>query len=261
MIRSRDLKIENAWQCARDQHDRFGVRSPDHIDVEGYAAYLGVTVMTVKLDGAEAQLIRTGKLATILLSDRIASPQVRRFAIAHELGHLLLDHPSQIPSRIRGLERSYAPLVEVTANAFASELLMPAALVREMCDLSKGDLDTPREIAQLFDVSLLAASIRYTELSRQPCAAVFSVAGEEGAGKIRWVTSSASMEARIRRGRRLSSSSVASSFFASGRSTTDPTEVPWDAWFDRTPDGRVIEHVTCAPKLRTTLSMVSIHAQ
>lgn len=216
--------------------------------------------MTAKLDGADAQLIRTGDLATILLSDRLVSPQVRRFTIAHELGHLLLDHTLQIPSKIRRLKRAYAPLVEVTANAFASELLMPGFLVREMCDLSQGDLDAPREISQLFEVSLLAAAIRCTELSRAACAAVFSVA-QENTGRVRWVTCSASMEARIRRGQCLDSASLASTFFVSGRATTEPTEVPANAWFDRAPEGRVVEHVACAPRLRTTLSMVEIQTQ
>jgi hypothetical protein len=99
MIRHRDLKIEDARMCAREQLQRFGVVAPEHVDPEAFAAYLNVAVMTVKLDGADAQLIKAGKRVTILRSQRIASPVVRRFTIAHELGHLLLGHPTQIPSR------------------------------------------------------------------------------------------------------------------------------------------------------------------
>lgn len=256
MIRHRDLKIEDARMCAREQLRRFGVIAPEHVDPEAFAAYLNVAVMTVKLDGADAQLIKAGKRVTILLSQRIASPVVRRFTIAHELGHLLLGHPTQIPSRIPAAQLVRAPLVEIEANAFASELLMPATLVREFCDLSRGDLDGPREIANTFSVSILAAAIRYAELAREPLAAVFA-----RNNKVEWAVPSAAMELHIRRGRRLADASLASSFFTSGEHPTEPAEVPETAWFDKPASGRVVEHVACAPSLRTTLSMVWIRRE
>ncbi len=44
----------------------------------------------------------------------------RRFTIAHEIGHLLMDH-------LCGGTRTYA---EQEANSFAAELLIPLALIR-----------------------------------------------------------------------------------------------------------------------------------
>jgi len=58
----------------------------------------------------------------IIALPAMMNPLVRRFAVAHELGHLLL-HPDAAPG---------SPDHEMAADAFAAEFLMPAA---ELCDL------------------------------------------------------------------------------------------------------------------------------
>ncbi len=258
MIGRREFRIEEARRCAREYLHRCGVHAAEHIDVEIFAAHLGVTILSVKLDGADAQLIHVGDRSTILLSDRISSPVIRRFNIAHELGHLLLGHPTRLAEISPRPWMAGSPLEEIEANAFASELLMPTAIVRDLFDLTRADLETPREIASVFDVSILAAAIRFTELTREPCAAVFSVEATPDTGRVKWVANSASMELEIPRNRALSASSLAAPFFATGATTRQPMQVPDSAWFSSSPFGRVIEHVTCAPELRTTLSMVWI---
>lgn len=252
MIRYRDLKIEDARLCARDLLRRCAVVSPGQMDPVQLAAHLGVTVKAGRLVGMDYKLIRARDHVTLLISERV-SPMVRRFMIAHELGHLLLEHPPRSSEKIQRQQIVRVPLAEMEANAFASELLMPGAFVREVCNLARGDLEGPREISRVFEISLLAGAIRYTELTRESVAAVFC-----RNGKVQWAVPSAAMELLVRRGRVLSPSSLASSFFATSEPPTEPTQVPDAAWFDGPSFGRVIEHVACAPALRTTLSMVWI---
>lgn len=82
-----------------------------------------------------------------------------RFTVAHELGHLLLDHPGSQP-RVRSYHSTDRPptdaVLEKEANIFASEFLMPTNLV----DSSK----SPDEISRLFQVSVEAAARRSSEL-------------------------------------------------------------------------------------------------
>lgn len=252
----REQRIEAARQCARQLLHRFGVVAPEHIRIEAFAAMLGIQILTVRLDGCDAQLVRNGLRVTILVSDRNTDPGKRRFDIAHEIGHFLLGHPTRIPARIPGPETPGGSIYEKEASAFASELLMPERLVRSECDLSRVDLGVPKQIARHYNVSILTSAIRFTELAREPCAAVFSVANKMGTGKIKWVAQSASFEPHITWGKPLSPSSVASGFFVRGELDETPHDVPPAAWFDAAANVRLIEHATCSREHRTVLSML-----
>lgn len=171
----RQAGIWDARRAARAYVTRLGIAAPEHIRIEGIAKRLaalrGVRLRIIEgpLDGADSQLIRTPAAATIVMSARITDPAARKFIIGHELGHLMLDHPSLASHRIGDAAtkptaddvRDY----EAEANAFASELLMPHGLVRDWCRRSPVNLEVPWRIAQSFDVSILAAARRYAELS------------------------------------------------------------------------------------------------
>ena len=83
----------------------------------------------------------------------------RRFTIAHELGHYVL-HRDLIGNGITddALYRSrLSGQIERQANRFAAELLMPWDLIVESTE--KG-INTMEELAEKFDVSKIAMSIR-----------------------------------------------------------------------------------------------------
>ncbi|MEZ4362181.1 MAG: ImmA/IrrE family metallo-endopeptidase [Kofleriaceae bacterium] len=137
------------------------MRKAEHLRVEAIAEYLGVEIWEGVLDGATAQLVRYGRRTAILLSNRVVDPCAHRFSIAHELGHLVMRHPSMPhpvstwPTAQRKPRRDH----EAEANAFAAELLMPAALLRRRCEVAPVNLQVPRQIAEEFNVSLPASAI------------------------------------------------------------------------------------------------------
>src|SRR5262245_13523583 len=90
----RELGIRKARRAARALLERFGVRAAEHVKTEGLAKRLGATIMIGPLDGADAQRVCVGDLIKIIVSNRITDEAARRFSIAHELGHLVLDHPT-----------------------------------------------------------------------------------------------------------------------------------------------------------------------
>jgi Zn-dependent peptidase ImmA (M78 family) len=235
-----------------------GIAAPEHIRIEAIAKRLGAVVIETKLDGADAQLVKTGDRVQILVSDRITDQGARRFAIAHELGHFFLKHPSMPPYLLahgstsrRGREdvRDY----EAEANAFASELLIPRTLVDRWCAVSPVSLEVPWRIAQTFQMSILSSAIRFAELSPERCAAVFC-----SRRQIAWVAPSQTFTREIPRGRRLDPDSVAWDFYDKGTIAPEPVAVPADAWFDTAAEVDIIEHATASYEHRTVLSMLWI---
>jgi Zn-dependent peptidase ImmA (M78 family) len=86
----------------------------------------------------------------------------RRFTVAHELGHFLLGHrdvPRDYPDSFGS--RNFSP-IEVQANQFAAELLMPADVVRDMALSGYSSLD---QLADVFSVSKVAMGHRLSNLS------------------------------------------------------------------------------------------------
>lgn len=84
----------------------------------------------------------------------------RRFTVAHELGHYVLGH-QDVPRDSFDVSRSGNP-IEVHANQFAAELLMPAHVVRTMALSGRTSID---ELAQTFGVSRVAMEYRLANLS------------------------------------------------------------------------------------------------
>jgi Zn-dependent peptidase ImmA (M78 family) len=251
----REGGIRDARRYARALLRRFGVRSHEHIRVEAFAAHLGVILTEAPLDGATAQLVRNGKHAHILVSTRPTDIGSRRFSIAHELGHFVLEHPSCAPTDLfaparrepSASERDY----EAEANAFAAELLMPSELVQHHCEMSPVDLEGARQIARQFSVSILASARRFAELSPERCAAVFAIKGD-----VSWSTPSLTFTHEIRRGRRLDAASLAFDFFARDKMYDHAQPVPADAWLETSAEIEIIEHSIGSREFRTTLSML-----
>lgn len=85
----------------------------------------------------------------------------RRFTVAHELGHYVLGHrnaPRDYPDSFGSRNGN---LIEVHANQFAAELLMPADVVRDLA-LDGMNLD---QLAEAFAVSRVAMGHRLSNLS------------------------------------------------------------------------------------------------
>lgn len=87
-----------------------------------------------------------GNAYAIFYDDRI-SEHSQRFTLAHEIGHILLNH-FKIPIENR----------EQEANMFAVRLLMP------ICVLHECRIRSAVEISKLCNVSLISANYRYNRL-------------------------------------------------------------------------------------------------
>ena len=101
-------------------------------------------------------LFRIGDTPVIFYNQSKPVPR-QRFTIAHELGHLVLNHQGPL------INREPSPKdnpVEQAANRFAADLLAPACVLRGL------KVRSAFGVAQLCDISGPAASFRMAQLRR-----------------------------------------------------------------------------------------------
>ena len=139
------------------------LRTPP-VDLAEAARTLGIELSERPLpERVSGKIQRTGDGYRIIVNashDRMR----RRFTLAHELAHYLL-HRDLIRDEVVDDDRyrsaALPEALEVQANRFAADLLMPSTLVGDLVASGLGDLD---EIARRFDVSRAVADRRLREL-------------------------------------------------------------------------------------------------
>jgi Zn-dependent peptidase ImmA (M78 family) len=139
---------------------------------------LGIHYREVPFKGIEGTLVVIGDQQMISVNSRTREATRKAFTCAHELGHYTLDldnGPTQFTcssSDILGQSDRKTSKVdpkEIRANAFAAELLMPAALVLPLIRGQNPSWDLIRQLASTCGVSLQMAAQRYIELTDEPC--------------------------------------------------------------------------------------------
>jgi len=222
------LGVRRARREAQALLKQFRIRDAKDLDVAAIANLFRLRVTLGELNGATARLARAGRHGTIRLNARIADPGAQRFSMAHELGHCVLRHESPDVRALCAAPHDQPDGEhESQANAFAAELLMPESMLRRRCEVSPVNLEPARAIAAEFKVSLMAAALRFVELTSERCALVFS-----RDRRVVWVCRSATFAPFIEGGRILDTQSVAFDWFAHGRLSDDCQPVPGDAWID-----------------------------
>jgi hypothetical protein len=124
-------------------------------DLDSIGAKLGITGFEVADLAGSGEIRRDGERFRIFYSNYL-SVERRRFTIAHEMGHAILEKAG--PNLLqRGKE------VERLCDMFAVELLMPK---RVFLDCASGEISTYRilEMARHFRTSVATTGMRYAEL-------------------------------------------------------------------------------------------------
>lgn len=217
---------------ARAQHllDTYGVTRPGDIELEDLAYALGIEVTYRPLTGADAHLVRVGDKGGGAINSSIPEAGRRRFALAHELGHWLLHADrTQLFLCLQENLRDYdASAEEIEANAFAAALLLPRPMMLPEHLAAAPSLDVIAAIAARFNVTPMAAALRYVSAFDQPVMVIFS-----REGKIAWWRRH---DARMKglyceKAQALSPLSCASAVAATGEPSGAMRPVAWEVWF------------------------------
>ena len=151
---------------------RFGVQSAP-TPVERIAKALGAQVRFSPFDDELSGMIYIKDNVPIIGVNSLHHPNRQRFTIGHELGHLQL-HREMITSEVH-VDKDFPALmrdaktatgteqIEIEANKFAAELLMPRALIEQALAGKQFDIDDDgpiEELAKKFRVSKQALEYR-----------------------------------------------------------------------------------------------------
>ncbi|WP_410211110.1 ImmA/IrrE family metallo-endopeptidase [Aquirhabdus sp.] len=157
--------------------------------LEAFATLAGIeSISELTTDGFEGMLITNPeKSRGAIMIKAGTSYRRRRFTIAHELGHYLLPWHRQESFRCKSSDikdntenrTTSTPhslmTIEIEANNFASELLMPQSeFKRILNEYGTPELIDISDLSDFFDVSFEAVIHRYKVLTDYPLAFVFS---------------------------------------------------------------------------------------
>lgn len=167
MARSND-PIKSAAQAMLKKCDM----SQAPIDVEAIALKAGAVVTYEAFKEELSGVLVKEKSRTVIGVNSFHPKTRQRFTIAHEVGHLVLQHKGTIfvdQTVVRRDTRSSQAVdpQEIDANRFAAELLMPEPLVIEAVQRRKADVSPTQivdELAAEFQVSPQAMEYRLTNL-------------------------------------------------------------------------------------------------
>jgi len=138
---------------------------------------LGVRLRFSPLDSELSGMIYIKKKRPIIGVNALHHPNRRRFTIAHECGHLIL-HKAQIAKEVH-IDKAFPMLMrnsvsaagvdemEIEANLFAAELLMPTSFLTDALGNEPFDIDDESVISALsksFKVSSSAMRFRLGNL-------------------------------------------------------------------------------------------------
>ena len=145
------------------------------VPVERLARLAGARIHYEPFDGRISGMVhRQANGGAIIGVNAAHAINRQRFTIAHELGHLILHKDETLhvderePIAFRNEESSLATKdVEIEANQFAAELLMPVDLLAKEIGSLPDDMeaeDAVIELADRFQVSEQAMTLRLTRL-------------------------------------------------------------------------------------------------
>lgn len=146
--------------------------------------------------------------------------------------------------------------LEIEANIFASELLMPTGVFRPLADRAEPRWETVSGLSRVFDTSLTSTAIRFVGLNGAECAV-----GQADAAGIQWLRAKDVKSALVyRRSGRVHEGSLAYHALRERRSL-GPEEVTADAWVVETFGDRtvtVVEEAAYLERYETVLSLLSV---
>lgn len=164
------MTIDDVRQAARAVLERNTVTTAP-VPVDRIARELGVRVQFAPFDNDLSGMAHIRDGVVVVGVNSLHAPNRQRFTLAHEIGHVVLHrhilegavHVDRVLLRDRNSSTG-TDLLEIQANAFASELLMPTDILENALGGRQVVLDDDAEVAALakkFRVSESAMRFRF----------------------------------------------------------------------------------------------------
>lgn len=149
------MNMREAEQLARNVRKEFFVDNSPRKAFERIFKKENITIEYVE----EKERLRKENHGWTIFLPMSTSPARDTFTIAHELGHIFLEHKLDQNNEI--FRKVELDDIERAANAFAAELLMPKELFAKKCEEFDNEISM---IAKFFGVSQAAVMVRMSIL-------------------------------------------------------------------------------------------------
>jgi Zn-dependent peptidase ImmA (M78 family) len=195
---------------ARAFSAEFPFRRPHEIDVRAMAAARRIFHEIAPLVRGQARLVKNGGIALATIDARTAEEDSYEFALAHEIGHDVVDPDfSDWEACVLARGKGGRRVAESRANDFAAETTMPENMLVPFLARLGGEpgttLEHVFEAADAFrmpDDAMAVRTLLYTKLA---CAAVYSIGG-----RVKWWVRNERFATAIYFGARIPDKSLAS---------------------------------------------------
>ena len=129
-------KKNNAFNRAKQLLDESGLDEITDIEMDLFVSGLDAILIEEEMNNCDGKIIFGKNKTVIKVNSLIPYEHRKRFAIAHEIGHLIMHKDYELPEDtfenlniVEGMENALKNgKQELEANEFASELLMPERL-------------------------------------------------------------------------------------------------------------------------------------
>lgn len=141
---------------------------------------LGIEIFEAPFDGLEGVLLFNGQNAKIGLDSKQTYLPRRKFSVSHELGHFNNDvsfgelKAFRCTKNMIGDNSNQTNDIEARADKFASEILLPNFLIKDLFNYHEPSWDIIKEVSSKFEVSFLSTIFKYIEKSKAACCLVVS---------------------------------------------------------------------------------------
>ena len=216
-------------QLAEARIAELGISDPVDIDVDAIAFDAQMLVEYENLDGCEATLVGVGDRA--IATVRPSGVRGReRFSVGHELGHWEMHRGKSFYCRVDDPDsnlKSDKPR-EKEADEYSAHLLMPSSLFNPAVkSLGKPGFRELDDLAQYFETSLLATSIRLVDIDTVPVVlACYSSSG------LRWRKFATHVPPRWWLRDKLDEDAFAYDLLTKGTRTASARKQPGEVWFE-----------------------------
>lgn len=237
---------------------RYAQADAKPVEIETIAFGEGMDYELAPLSGCVARLVRSpDNKGFARISDKILEPGRVRFTVAHELGHFVMHlGVSQVKACTNGDLSDYKhDPVEIEANIFASEILMPQisfSTCAKACGPTFGEIG---DLAAEYNVSLTAAIIRYIDLGPFEFLALVCIGSDQ---RVKWSKSRhGTWDLQIEPDMRISRQSLATCAFE-GRDNVDTTPIHPSTWFSSPRFEELTEECLYMPEYNVVMSLLNV---
>ena len=224
MSRASDAARQFLWETGYD--DLVGQ------DLTQLVLSLGLYYEEAPLKGCEGMIVYSpsGRSGKITVNSETRYEPRKRFSIAHEIGHYLLDHNKLHCDNPGTLDCYRQENQETEANEFASELLMPTPAFMKAIAGRPFSPKLMEDISEHFGTSISSVVYRYVSCGAHPVAVVYSYKG-----KVVWMKKNRDMRRWMIdwTGLNVPKNSVTEEFFQYGvvYDTDDIQDIDIGVWF------------------------------